>query len=703
MFDSLNLSVENTVENVAQTLHFTNPISEDKPSRKNHLLNQAQILLTFILIFTTPFFFLPIALDWFEPAKILFVTLVCVFAGLKLIARLFMGDKSNLVVTAVDKYLLLIPAALIASAILSANQLNQQISALLTEPVQFLALTAAFFLIVNTIRKPADWWTGLSLLSWSVILLGFLNSLQILAVQLANNITPLRNLLTSSPFLVNLNPGGSPFVLALMMVILFPLLVAMQLRPENRRRIGSTILLTLAVFSIAVMGWFLFTNRPILLDHDTARKIATGVLGHSYANALLGIGPGQFNAAFNLYRLGDFNQNISWDKNFITSSNFFFHILTIGGLITLFAFIGLITKLYGIARDRMKSDSFDHTEKALFVSLGLALVVTLFFPAAFVVLWLIYVILALLFSHYLTSNISFAKIASFSKAIQLQLCGLFVILLLVSTYGQGISTLGDIFYRQSLDAASQNRGADTYNLQLRAIQTAPWKDFYRVSISQTSLALADSLATRKNLSDQERQTVVQLVQQSLAEGRNAVALGPNNSGNWQNLAMIYRSLINFAQGSEEWAKSTETQAIALNPFDPRLRLDLGGLFFSLGDYQSAASNFAAAIQLKPDYANAHYNLAQAFKQLKINDQAIQQLQLTSQLVCAQPNGKADCDRVNNESAELSKGTEANKPAVAPTVTQPSQLATPAGQNQNLPKAKIQPPVKIASPGGELAQ
>jgi tetratricopeptide (TPR) repeat protein len=147
---------------------------------------------------------------------------------------------------------------------------------------------------------------------------------------------------------------------------------------------------------------------------------------------------------------------------------------------------------------------------------------------------------------------------------------------------------------------------------------------------------------------------------------------------------------------------TQNQAIALDPVNPRLRLDLGGIYYALGNYQAAAQVFSQAVNLKPDYANAHYNLAQSLKQLKVDDQALAQLQLTASLVCSQDSQTADCQRVNAEITAL--GSTPASPAAGLNQNKEEAIApaTPSG-SKNLPNAKTTPPVRVGSPSGEIGQ
>jgi len=68
------------------------------------------------------------------------------------------------------------------------------------------------------------------------------------------------------------------------------------------------------------------------------------------------------------------------------------------------------------------------------------------------------------------------------------------------------------------------------------------------------------------------------------------------------------------------------QAINLDPTSPVLRAQLGNFFLQRGKVDEALDQFFVAIRLKPDWAQAHYDLAQAYKKVGNSPQAQQELQ-----------------------------------------------------------------------------
>src|SRR5690606_15442978 len=119
-------------------------------------------------------------------------------------------------------------------------------------------------------------------------------------------------------------------------------------------------------------------------------------------------------------------------------------------------------------------------------------------------------------------------------------------------------------------------------------------DYYRV-FSQVNLALANSVVNNipqgSSPSAQTQQTVIGLMQQSINAARAAASLAPLSYTNWQNMSGVYRSLIGVGQNAEQFAVASINQAIALNPADPRLYIERGGIFYQLGNYDLAINDF----------------------------------------------------------------------------------------------------------------
>ena len=114
---------------------------------------------------------------------------------------------------------------------------------------------------------------------------------------------------------------------------------------------------------------------------------------------------------------------------------------------------------------------------------------------------------------------------------------------------------------------------------------------------------------KPELSEADRQTISQAIQAAIEEAKATVTLNPQKAVNWENLASIYRNIINVAQGADSWTVSAYQRAIILDPQNPTYRVSLGGVMFTFKNYDEAVKLFEQAIAIKPDWANSYYNLA----------------------------------------------------------------------------------------------
>ncbi len=474
------------------------------------------------------------------------------------------------------------------------------------------------------------------------------------------------------PFLANagvdkrFTPAGGPLALISFLVVLMPATVFLALKKKD-----SLIKLLLFVVAAVQAVALVLTISLVLPNQANALALLPYSAGWSIAvdqfktvrSALLGVGPADFVSAFTRFRPVTLNLGNLWSLRFGSSSNEIFNVLTTAGILGLAALAWVCLNLIRILNLK--------TARPMNLALGLgAMIVIILFliiPANTVLLFTLFCLLAALSEEGKEININLRPLVVAISAITL-------IVTVALGYFTGQVWAAEQYFTQSLQAAAKNDGTATYNLQIKAINNNPFEIAYRVAYSNTNMALANSLANKKDLTDDDKNTITQLVSQAIREGKNSAALDPNNPAVWENLAAIYRQLINFAQGADQWALTAYVQAVRLDPTNPGLRVDLGGFLFATQNYDAAIDQFKRAADLKPDYANAYYNLAYVYQQKKDNVQAFYALQTASTLV---DKNSADFDKVSQELEQLRKLLPPElQNATASAQQKASQLNTP---------------------------
>ncbi|MBI5452673.1 hypothetical protein HY945_04370 [Candidatus Gottesmanbacteria bacterium] len=438
---------------------------------------------------------------------------------------------------------------------------------------------------------------------------------------------------------------------------------------------GTTIFLAIHLFT---------DQKPIILPLSFGWIIFLEIL-KNLKTMLLGVGPSNFLTAFSLGKPLLINQTPVWNIIFTSSSSFILNLATETGAIAAIIFFIIIIKVIKL----IKSGYLPFILPLLF-----SLILQVFLPSSMSVFILTILLLAFVSEK---KNLFSIDLAFLGKSVYFLLLPGIIITILITYFG-GRAYFAEVIYKQSLDALVNNRGSDAYNLQIQALSLNPYIDRYHVVFSQTNLALANALAAQKSLTDEDKQKIPRLVQQAIDQARTAVTLYRTNVVNWDNLARIYASLTTYAKDADAWAETSYQQKIQLDPLNPNTRLSLGGFYLQMQKWDMAENLFLQAISLKPDFANAHFNLAVSYRQQKKFTEAYKELQSSMALVF--PNStdsakiKEELDLLPPEAAtesETPASTEVITPQTLETIeSSPSSLKNPLQAKPTIPAPPITP-------------
>jgi len=254
-------------------------------------------------------------------------------------------------------------------------------------------------------------------------------------------------------------------------------------------------------------------------------------------------------------------------------------------------------------------------------------------------------------------------------------------------------TLGDYYHHQALLQTNKN-GTLTYKYLQKAETLSPMIDSYREDMAQTNFILANAIASKvtagqtKTLSDQDKTTIQTLLSQSVNEARVGVILTPRSAQNWEVLAAIYRNIAGVAQNSLTYSLSAYSQAIQLDPINPALRMSVGGIYYGVKNYNLAIRFFSDAANLKPDYANAYYNLAIAYQQTNDLQDAFLVAQQAATLLQQNNPNSADYKTAAKLLADIKASLAKNSAAAKTNQQPPAAQTTSALQNPAVPNVKV---------------
>ena len=706
-----------------------------------------RIIYYFLLaiIFIFPFFFLPATQEFFLTNKLYLLVFVALFLLLISTIKIAVTKKISWQKGAFDNLLVLFLLSLAISIILSSPN---KIQALLNPNFGFLtffSLTILYFYLsrfslnlhqspsisTNLHKSPHLHQSPIStnlhkspLISTYLHLSLSISSFLLSLFTIIFFFQPFKNvdLPQSLQFLKNpsFTPIGSQLDLA---IFLGFFLIYGLTRIFEKKRIATDVFsyLWLSVILIALSLTLYSLIKPISTNLNQSPSIsnllpplrlswyaAVEILKNP-KTAFFGIGVDNFASIFTRVKDIVYNQSNLWQVfSFNFSRSAILHLFTETGILGLLVFSLLIFSVLKqlIATNLNQSPSISiNLNKSLLISFIYLLICLFIFPPSLITWFLLFLVMAELSSINVinhvstqTDEIDLTNVLPFYIAIILSS---FAFIIGVS-YLVGRSYLAEIYFKKALDGIVKNDAKKAYENMRQAIILNPYIERFRLNFSQLNLLLANNIAAKasqqpqgKNqkpyqLTEQDRQNISQAIQAAIAEGKAAaVILNPQKAQNWENLAQIYQNIINIAQGADVWTVSSYQRAIVADPQNPVYRLNLGGVYYSLGNFEEASKIFEQAVILKPDWPNAYYNLAWANFQKQKYQEAVSAMENVIKLLDPKKD-KNDYEKAKKELEEFKK-----------KLPQEEKQATEEGETQ--PKLTLPSPIPTTTPQIQLPE
>jgi len=644
-----------------------------------------------VTVFLVPLFFLPFTPDFFDYNK---NYLIFVIASLCLLAwtiRLITRRKFQITITPSTIPLLGLTLVYVASSLFQSPNPNLSLfgkTALVT------ALTIIFISTTSSQKNQTIVKSTITAILSSVFILNLLSLISTI------DITPgfLPDLMQDKTF----TPASNPYQLLSISLILLPATVYLAIKSQSV--FGKIALFFIAsvnlVTTISLINSLLTATTPYIwpfLPLSAGWSIMIDIF-KTARTALLGISPENFLTAFTRLRPAYLNSTSVWNVRFTSSTDELLNVVTTTGILGGFFWISSLLNPI-LASSKIKTRTPQHTF-TLFLLIG-SILANLLVPTGTVLTFFTFTAITLValnlkldsdkakdFSLNLLA-VSTTKSNQDSDSLPQDKHPLNQVLIFVFTIPSIALIVAFWLFAGKAYAASlatyqaiakyNTNAIESYNQQIKAYTLNPHNPIYRLNFAQTSFVLANNIASNKDLTDQDKSNISQLVQQAIREAKNATTLNPQDVTNWESLASLYHQLFNFAQGATDWAIASYNQAIILDPTNPLLRLDLGGIYYALQDYDQAIKIFGQAIDLKSDWPNSHYNLAAAYSANNNLKKTLEEMRIVVQLL--DPNS-ADYQKAQNELSELEKLVQTSSqssttPETAPTPTPENiELVTP---------------------------
>jgi len=449
----------------------------------------------------------------------------------------------------------------------------------------------------------------------------------------------------------------------LVVAVLLTGLAILKSPSENINKSKMYLFPAIGALVAFVALFFMVPQTKSVMQRDYPREILPSVKESWIVSSttlrdfpIFGSGVSTFNLNYPRYKTLSQNYMPTWNVNFDKPHNEFFNIISSLGIFGLLAYIALVGTLIRLV---MRSIKVNDAYKGLSVIISAGLVsslAALFLGyTSFQLAFLTFTLMGLLTAESATNtNKSWAKLWTLSLESRTDTEGASIIespvlakkevlqyviaLPIVALAGFGIyqsylQYAPEYYMRKAITSASKQDASKSYDYQVKAISINAQRSEYHRIYANTNLALAQALAQKQDLSDQEKTAAQNLLAQALRNIKFASEnLNPLDSANWVARGQIYQFLIPIAKDADQFAIQSYNTAIQLDPTNPVLRVELGGIYFAKEDYLSAGNLFKQAVNLKSDYANARYNLAYSLFKLKAYNDAKTEFEAAQSLV-----------------------------------------------------------------------
>ncbi len=372
----------------------------------------------------------------------------------------------------------------------------------------------------------------------------------------------------------------------------------------------------------------------VMPSYSASWHVVRQTLSDPQISSLFGSGPGTFVFDFSRFKDAALNQTDFWNVRFDRAASASLTLLATYGLVGLtLLFVFTLLLLFAL----WKRHRATHTDVDPWIAASVGSFLALLFAmdlytGNMTLTFLFYALTGMLLGHITTKVrlVSFGQTKKARTVVHGSL-GLTAIVTVTFVFVAAQRLGAEIALAQAVRADNHGANAEVVTQALdRAAQWNTWSDVYRRHLAESLLAQVKQQSESKQKSD--------LIAASVEAARQATDLSPRNVANWEVQGAVYEGIADFVDGADAFAILAYKQAHALEPTSPVHLVSLARadvavakhaarLIAAGGDkalaqstqqrveenLQLAQDALGQAIELKPDYGPAHYELALVYE------------------------------------------------------------------------------------------
>jgi len=597
-------------------------------------------IIPFVISVITPLLFLPITADHFAFNKYFFIAIIGTVSLIAWCIRNLTRGKLHFTTSpALVPLIVLVIANIISSVWISP-----------TKHVSLFGQTSLFFFLaiifITVTSSQKNRFTIISSIYGLVISASLLSLITLLHYfGILGNIFS-STLLTDRFF----NPTGSilPAISFTLPILLATIVFTIGIKNWIIKSTLFASVLLMIIGTIINISLILPQNgAPVLsiLPIKAGWSIAVDTF-KAWQTALFGTGPETYFTAFTRLRPVYLNLNTNiWTVRFSESSNFIFTLITTTGVIGTLAFIFSFLRPLAVSWKNKTNNEEKGSLNFLLTALAMIILSFIAIPTGIVSLVLGIILLICITIFQKIQGLKSVKDVTFSLSSDTStpsyhdlpetsrttistsflpwLVTIISVALLTTFWFFGSKMyLASTVYKKAISLVQADPYSSYLNFQ-KAASIDTYNPYYPQKVSQIYLSIANAYLSKEDATEEDKKNGADFAQRALDAGKQSAKLDPLNVTAWENLFSIYRALIPYADGSVDMAYSHAIQAATLDPTNPAIYLQIGTLFYNLGDADQAIKFIDRSSELKQNWDLPYFNLASIYKAKKDYARALQ--------------------------------------------------------------------------------
>lgn len=343
------------------------------------------------------------------------------------------------------------------------------------------------------------------------------------------------------------------------------------------------------------------------------------VLGASLKeNPAFGSGPNTFGNLWLKYRPADIAQTPFWQVRFSSGAGFLPSWLATSGIVGGILFLGFLGLFLwqGFLTLTREDEEASFLELATFFGAVYLWAAALLYAVGFLLVFFAFLFTGAFLGQTLSrrggASLTFSLLerpgAGFFSALVL----IFLAVVLVSWfYVLAQKYYAGIVYGQGVRFFNLGDFNEAERKLLRALSFER-QDRYLRTLTDLHLVRLGEIVSRRDLAPEEARAQFQdVLGKAIQNAQAATDLHPDEYLNWLNLGRIYEAIVPFGvQGAAEFAKNSYAEALKYFPSNPEAYLAQARVELFQNKREAAKAFLLKAVEIKSDWAPAHFLLAQ---------------------------------------------------------------------------------------------